>query len=385
MLKLGFFHDSLHVFDEGKYYSRTLSGVVWKRYLSVFDEVAVSTRVLNEPHGEMGLSEYEDVSFNPIKSYSGPRDLVSKFPKIIAEIESALDEVDCVIIRLPSIIGWIAVSLAKKKKKPVLIEVVGCPWDAYRFHSAAGKVLAPIGYLATRKALRSADFALYVTQDFLQKRYPCRGVSAGVSDVDISISDILLTRRIRKIDQKNTNRLLMGSIGRVDLSYKGHATAIRSLKKLRDEGLNIEYEIVGPGDPLNLQKLVQELGLQGAVKFMGPFSRNEVEEWLDKIDFYVQPSLTEGLPRSVVEAMSHALPVLVSNVGGQPELVGEDYIFQAGDALGLTGKIKDLLNDDWVKISSQNFEKSKDYEREALQVRRENLFRKFRESVSTRI
>ena len=50
-------------------------------------------------------------------------------------------------------------------------------------------------------------------------------------------------------------------------------------------------------------------------------------EWLDDMDLYIQPSLQEGLPRAVVEAMSRGLPALGAHTGGIPELLGEDCIF----------------------------------------------------------
>lgn len=390
-MQLGFFHDSKLVFDEGKYYSRTLSEVVWKRYLSVFDEIVVSTRVSSATHGEMGLSEYNGVSFNPIRSYSAPVDLIKKFPKIVKEISAALDQVDCAIVRLPSVIGWIATALAKKKGKPVLIEVVGCPWDAYWYHSFAGKVLAPIGFLANRIALKNATFALYVTQEFLQSRYPTQGVNAGISDVNISISELALLNRLEKISEYQRDNscnlvlsepLTFGSIGQIDLSYKGHAVAIRGLKALRDEGINLKYEIVGAGNPTTLQNLIHELDLQGFVTLQGPFSKDQVHNWLEGLDFYVQPSFQEGLPRSVVEAMSHALPVLVSNVGGQPELVDREFVFKAGDSSAISATIKKLLLRDWTELAKQNFDKSCEFKGDILQSRREQLLEQFRKSAT---
>lgn len=389
-MKIGFFHDSQMVIDEGKFFSRTLHSEIWDRYLSVFDEISVSTRASNGERGDMGLSESPGVSFNPIYSYSGPAALIRRFPSMVREIQAALEQVDCAIIRLPSIIGWIAAAIAYKKKIPTLIEVVGCPWDAYRFHSAAGKILAPFGYLATRLALSRSKYALYVTQNFLQNRYPTPGEQQGVSDVNIVIIEDRLATRLARISAMTkpmgevnftSKPIVMGSIGRVDLSYKGHITAVRALAEVIEQGINLKYEIVGPGDQNAILEEVNKLGLQDYVTLMGAFSKAEVDNWLGSIDLYVQPSLTEGLPRSVVEAMSHALPVLLSNVGGHPELVFEDFIFPAGEEKVLAQKVIKLLENDFTEAAKRNFEKSREFDQASLQDRREQFLEKFKQSV----
>ena len=51
---------------------------------------------------------------------------------------------------------------------------------------------------------------------------------------------------------------------------------------------------------------------------------DKVFEWLDTIDLYVQPSLTEGMPRAAIEAMSRGCPVVVSDVGGLKNLVDKN-------------------------------------------------------------
>ena len=59
-----------------------------------------------------------------------------------------------------------------------------------------------------------------------------------------------------------------------------------------------------------------------AVRFLG--ARTDVDDLLCAADFFVLPSDTEGLPLSVLEAMSHGLPIVASRVGGIPELIDDN-------------------------------------------------------------
>lgn len=389
-MKAGFFHDSPLILNQGNFYSRTLSSDIWNRYLGTFDELLVSTRVLELDHKGMKISSHPKVSFNPISAYVNPVSLLTNFPTIVHQIRSTLSEVDCAVVRLPSVIGWVTCVVARRMKKPVLIELVGCPWDAYRFHSAQGVLMAPIGHVATRLAVLNSSFTIYVTQKFLQQRYPTKGKSVGVSNVNISTEPSRLDRRFSRInrmeDRKtlsrtSDDRIVLGSIGKVDLSYKGYKSALKAVSLLIQKGYNIEYEIVGPGEQGELRDFISRLGLAGRVRLNGSFSSSEVDAWFDTIDLYIQPSLTEGLPRSVIEAMAHGLPVILSKAGGQPELVDSEFLFKPGDSKALAERISSFINIDWVETARRNFEKSTEYELSELQARRECLLREFKTSV----
>lgn len=396
-MKVGFFHDSLLIRDSGKYFSRTLRGEIWLRYLNVFDEISVSTRVSVGSSEGMDSSEQEGVTFNPIDSYLNPGNFILNFPRVIKQIDAALENVDCAIIRLPSVIGWIASALAKKKGIPAVVELVGCPWDAYWNHGRAGKLMAPIGYLATRAVISRSTYVIYVTQEFLQKRYPTSGRSVGISNVNVTLSDEDLINRIAKIAQTTRERrdlersrvtknaILLGSIGKVDLKYKGHASVIRAISRLRETDENIHYEIVGAGDSRPLQNMVDELGLSGRVRFLGSKSRDQVDEWLETIDIYIQPSLTEGLPRSVVEAMAKAAPVILSNVGGHSELVQSEFLFPANDDGAISETLKNIRSWDLESIARVNFATAGKYRKDTLQAKRNKILSDFRESVERKL
>src|SRR6185436_16077980 len=143
--------------------------------------------------------------------------------------------VDGLIARLPSVIGSEACRVAERWGLPWAVEVVGSAWDALVAHGdLAAKVYAPIAHLRTRAIVSRAGAALYVTQSFLQRCYPTRAPSIGVSDVELPDPDPrTLAVRIARIESR-PSPLRIGLIGSVGPMYKGIDTVLHALAKVRD-------------------------------------------------------------------------------------------------------------------------------------------------------
>ncbi len=103
--------------------------------------------------------------------------------------------------------------------------------------------------------------------------------------------------------------------------------------------------IVGEGQSREeLEGLVSNLQIGTAVSLPGHSDRPE--EYLPLLDLFVLPSLTEGIPMAMLEAMSCGLACAASRVGGMPELLGDcGSMFESGDLGGLTGVMERLAAD----------------------------------------
>lgn len=112
---------------------------------------------------------------------------------------------------------------------------------------------------------------------------------------------------------------VIGTLARLH-EQKGHVYLLDAVARLRRELPTIKVLVVGDGAlrrPLEAQS--QDLGLSDAVIFTG--TRREVPEILALLDVFVLPSLWEGLPIALLEAMAAGLPVVATPVGGVPEVV----------------------------------------------------------------
>jgi len=130
---------------------------------------------------------------------------------------------------------------------------------------------------------------------------------------------------------------------------KGHEYLIRAFHELKNEGLDYITLLVGDG-PLRreLKELVRELELEEQVRFLGSRDREEIPRILAITDVFVLPSLWEGLPTAIIEAMAAGCPVVATAVGGTPELIidGETgFLINPRDSTALAQKLKLLLQD----------------------------------------
>lgn len=118
--------------------------------------------------------------------------------------------------------------------------------------------------------------------------------------------------------------VLIGNVGNL-YPVKGQKYLIRAFAELLRRGsADVYLVLVGRGgEQENLRSLVGDLGIpEGRVLFTG--FRDDIENILNAMDLYVQPSLSEGHPIAVLEAMSLGIPVIASAVGGVPEVIGQN-------------------------------------------------------------
>jgi glycosyltransferase involved in cell wall biosynthesis len=138
---------------------------------------------------------------------------------------------------------------------------------------------------------------------------------------------------------------------------KGFHRIIEILPELKSEYPDIQYLIVGgasaEGDwSERLRVLVESLGLQEFVHFLGTYPSNELRNILSAADVFVLSTRNEGWANVLLEAMACGLPVVVTDVGGNAEVVCRDEVGSVvpfNDQLKLTDAIKDALGKNWDK------------------------------------
>ncbi len=114
---------------------------------------------------------------------------------------------------------------------------------------------------------------------------------------------------------------LLISIGRL-VSWKGFSALIRLLPSLKKEFPDLKLMIVGGGTLLeSLEKEAADLGLQDDVIFTGELERDVLMRYIRIADVFILNSRYEGLSHQLLEVMAVGVPVIASNVGGNPEVI----------------------------------------------------------------
>ena len=373
--------------DRGNVYvGSSLNQQIIKRYLQYFDHM---TLIARPTKGNADLSRMNRIDANHFSVVVVPdlRENIKQFvnPSAHKKVKQLICEQigigDGVIVRTPSVNGAIAADYYKNIGKPYLVEIVGCPWDSYWNHSGAGKVLAPFEFLRQRQVVWNADYALYVTDHFLQKRYPCRGNTAAISDVELPARNkSVLDARLEKI-LINKRKLKIGTAGAL-IPYKGQQYVIKALARLKKEGnTDFEYHIAGDGEEVALRALAQKLDVTNQIVFEGRLSHDQMFSWFDEMDLYIQPSTVEAMPRALIEAMSRALPCVGTRVGSIPELIGSSCVFEKRDVERIVGFLKSISVDWMIDRAKDNFEHCREFQRDLLENRRKKLYVEFTETA----
>lgn len=375
--------------QEGNYYAVALNNEVLSRYYYIADELKLVIRVkdINDKKILNGLSRIKLDNFSVKKccNLSSVKGLLIDKFKAKRILENEIKNSDFLIVRLPSFIGNLSIDIAKKLGKPYLVEVVGCPWDAFWNMGIKGKMIAPYMKSATKRRVKEAAYVVYVTNEFLQRRYPTEGKNTNCSNVALKeFNDDVLKKRIEKINSQS-GKIIIGTTAAVNVKFKGQQYIIRALAKLKKRGFtNYEYQLVGAGDQSFLKAEAVRYGVDTQVKFLGAMPHEQVFEWLDTIDIYAQPSRQEGLPRALIEAMSRGIPSIGARTAGIPELLGEECIFSN------TNKNIEEICDIIIKLdmenmlsqSERNYKESKKYSKEIIEKRRKIIFKEFVEGIN---
>lgn len=388
-----FAHD--HIFyknEQGAVFSSGgLPAIVWDRYLSVFSRITVLARdggALSElDSAGCALSSHKNVSFSLVKNVSNFKSKVFGNESVNTRIRALVQSHDAIISRLPSELGLLLIKEAIRQKKPYAIELVECPFDAlWNYGFVKAKLYAPLSAIQVRSALKRSNFSLYVTKYFLQERYPSpHALTVDCSNVQIDPAESnVIEDRVKNIG-KLERPIRIGLIGSLHGKLKGIDTALDALAILDSQNINFTFHVLGQGNPEPFRGKAKSLGIANKVFFEGVLaSGTAVLDWLDGIDIYIQPSLREGLPRALIEAMSRGCPAIATSVAGIPELLDAPFLIKRKDSSGLANKILIfILNPEFRKEQAlRNFSTSKRYYSDILCQKRYEFWSKFKSYVA---
>ena len=166
------------------------------------------------------------------------------------------------------------------------------------------------------------------------------------------------------------------SVGELN-DNKNQQAIIKALSKINNR--NIKYLVCGVGPKeKELKQLRESLGLNDQVIFLG--YRDDIPELLKISDIFVFPSIREGFPVSVLEALASGLPLVTSNIRGINDYAENGitgFHYEPNDVEGFATGITKLVNDEklYKRISAYNFDLAQEYDFSTLRVAFENIYK----------
>lgn len=130
-----------------------------------------------------------------------------------------------------------------------------------------------------------------------------------------------LSRCIPKTDYRLGETVNILHVGRFDVP-KNHPGLLEAFRLLLQTHPECRLRLVGDGDlRAEMEALAREKGISQAVEFCG--MQTDVYPYLHDADIFVLPSIYEGNPMTMIEAMGTGLPIVASRVGGIPDMVAD--------------------------------------------------------------
>ncbi len=235
--------------------------------------------------------------------------------------------------------------------------------------------------LTSKPILKNADAVITLTEDMkkeMQKIYD-REIFVLPNGIDSWKFNSLSkenSRKELKIQENEKIILFVGGLRHV----KGARYLIEAMKTIIDREKNARLLIVGDGDEKEfLKDLVKRLNLQEHVNFAGKIPNENIPEYMVASDIFVLPSLSEGFPVTVLEAMASGLPIVTTDVRGLSEIVKEGengFLVKPENPGEIAEKVLLILEDTELRerISLSNKEKSKKYSWESVVARLEDVY-----------
>lgn len=181
-------------------------------------------------------------------------------------------------------------------------------------------------------------------------------VGLRADDIEVLYNGVDLDRFAVRRDRQalraahglETEGLVVGSVGRL-VALKNYALLLHAVACAELAGLTVVLVGDGPERPA-LEGLAATLGIAHRVRFLG--QRADIAELLATFDVFVLPSVSEGLSNTLLEAMAAGVAVLVSDVGGNPEIVHDGVhglVFPSGDERALRDRLRALCFDEGLR------------------------------------
>lgn len=193
---------------------------------------------------------------------------------------------------------------------------------------------------AVRKVVNKSDVIIALSEywkEYFKNEFPTKRVEI--------IKNVISAPRVHKQQTDYFTLLFLGLLGK----NKGIYDLLECIRdhKVEFQG-KLQLYIGGNGEIEHVKQLIKEYGIADITIFEGWVSGDKKIELLNKSDAYILPSYKEGLPISILEAMSYGMPIISTPVGGIPEIVsnGENgYLVEPGNKEDIYIAIISLLND----------------------------------------
>jgi len=212
---------------------------------------------------------------------------------------------------------------------------------------------SPVKHKMIINMLQNSD-AITVVSNNLKKELINHGidnkkVSVIPNGIDTEKFKILNKKECRKRLNLTLEHPMILYVGRLS-EEKSITTLIKAMHHLKTNNTSVTAYILGEGRLLDdLQSETITLGLEDNIHFIGKVEHDEVGTWMGATDYLCLPSVMEGCPNVILEALGSGRPVIASTVGAIPDIVTDQsgILFTPENVSELSNAINQAIDKEW--------------------------------------
>lgn len=278
--------------------------------------------------------------------------VILRYTKQVAILVQEMREFDPDVV-LSNGFDFQAVTAANIVRKPIVTKIVGDQaWERSRrskgitadiqsfqdgFYGVKPKIFKMLRSYQTRASDR-----VVVPSRFLQTIVSQWGIPEG--DITMIHNSIDLDPPDVQRDQRETRIVTVGRL----VNWKGIDGIIGAFSRIAEERPDLQLHIIGDGPERDvLEQQADETGYTDRIQFYGRIPHEQVIEEVARSMVFALNSTYEGLPHVALEAMACGTPVVLSNAGGNPEVIDDGIsgdIFEQGDEVAMANRFRELLD-----------------------------------------
>ena len=218
-------------------------------------------------------------------------------------------------------------------------------------HRQLGDLLTPLQFRAQNAAFRACDRVVCNSRAAADRLKQAGVAAEKLVVIPNALPDEAFAKAAPALPRKSS-QLRVGMVARMNDRGKNHATFLRMAARLAPKHPSVQFVLVG-GGPLRgeLEAMAAELNIADRVLFLG--DRSDIPAVLASLDLTVLPSRSESLSNVILESMASGVPVVASNVGGNPELIsdGQTGFLTADDDVALAAAVEKFLTNEELRIA----------------------------------
>lgn len=305
---------------------------------------------------------------------------VGNIVKSYKMVKHLVEEKKYQIVHCHSPIGGVICRLACRRARNKYGTKVIYTAHGFHFFKGASKAAWFIYYPIERWCSKYTDILITINQEDFHnaKKMKAKKVEyvpgIGIPVEEIRNIKVDRDRRRAEFGYKDSDFVFM-STGQISMR-KNHEVVIRALSLLKDKENRMKYLIVGFGEEKDrLTRLVREFGLERAVIFAG--YRSDVKELLHCVDAFVFPSIQEGLPVALMEAMAAGLPIVASRIRGNVDLIEDGvngYLAEYDSPENFKSRMERAMTTDTFNMTENNKHRIMEFHADKVKAKMTNIY-----------